>query len=70
MSPDTIQAFLLLAAPLGGLAVKEVSVDPPIELVDVHRIDALLHSLILGLNSADRIVMVLPLVVVADPQGL
>ena len=39
---DQLQALLLLGAPLRSRAVKEVGVDPTIELVDLHRVDAVL----------------------------
>ena len=37
----------------GDLAVEETGVDSAIELVDVHCVDAVLHTVVLSLNPAD-----------------
>ena len=70
VSADQLETLLLFGAPLRCLAVEEVGVDPTIELVDVHCINTVLQTIVLGLNPSDRVFVVLLLVAVTDPQGL
>ena len=65
---DGRETALLLRAPLGGLAVKEAHVNGTVELVDVHRADALLELVVLRPQQGHHIVIVALLVVVARPQ--
>ncbi|MGH8645687.1 MAG: hypothetical protein ACREX4_14990 [Gammaproteobacteria bacterium] len=67
MPADQLQAFLLLSAPFRSLPIEEVGIDAAVEFVDVHRIDAVLKTPVLGLNSADGRLVMLLLVVVAHP---
>ena len=64
------QALALFFAPLCGLAIEEVGVDPVVKLVDVHGVDPVLQTVVFGLNPPDRILVVLLLVTVANAQGL
>ncbi len=65
---DVAQDAVLLGAPLGRLAVEEGVVDPPIQLVHVHRVDAVLETAILGLEPSDGFIMEGLLVLVAFAQ--
>ena len=58
MLTDQLQAFPLLFTPLRGLAVEEVGVDATVQLVDVHGVDPVLQTVVLGLNPPDRIFVV------------
>ncbi|HOL72029.1 MAG TPA: hypothetical protein PKW45_11335 [Bryobacteraceae bacterium] len=65
---DVAQDAVLLGAPLGRLAVEERVVDPAIQLVHVHRVDAILEAAVLRLEPSDRFVVEGLLVVVAFTQ--
>ena len=50
---DVAQQAVLLGAPLGRLAVEKGSVDPAVELVQVHGVDAVLKAAIFSLEARD-----------------
>ncbi len=54
---DVAQEAVLLGAPLGRLGVEEGRVDPAVELVQVHGVDAALEAAVLGLESGDGFVV-------------
>ena len=50
--------------------MEEVHINPPIELVDVHGIDPIMRTIVLGLNPTGRIFISLFFVTMAYPQSL
>lgn len=63
---DRLQAPLLLGTPFRCLAIEEVGVNASVQLVDIHRDDAVLKPVVLSLNSADGIFVMLFLVIVTE----
>jgi hypothetical protein len=66
---NSAEQGVLLGSPLRRLLVEEIGPDPPVELVHVHGVDAVLEPGVFGLEPRDRLVVELLLVAVALPQG-
>jgi len=62
---DPVADLFPLVTPLGGLPVEELDRGPPVELVEVHRIESALDPLRLGLQWRDRLLVETALLVVA-----
>ena len=67
---DLALAAVLLLAPFGRHLVEEVAVDAPVELVDVHGVDAVAEPVVFGPEPLDRLLVLAPLVGVAGVQRL
>ena len=62
VSLDVAQDSVLLASPVGGLAVEERGVDPPIQLVQIHGVQACLNLVVVSLQAGDGLVALVLLV--------
>ena len=69
MALNVSLAAFLLVAPLRAHALVEAFLNPPIQLVDVHDIDALLESVPFCLKPADRVAVFALLVGTALPES-
>ncbi|WP_368413362.1 hypothetical protein [Dongia sp.] len=65
MPVDLALAAVLIGAPLVRHFLEEGRVHDAVELVHVHRVDAILKSPIFGLMAFDRFLVLVPLVRVA-----
>ncbi|HVC76144.1 MAG TPA: hypothetical protein VND96_06445 [Candidatus Micrarchaeaceae archaeon] len=52
---NVAQDSVLLASPVGGLAVEERRIDPSVELVQIHRVQACLNPVVVSLQAGDRL---------------
>ena len=66
---DGSKARGMLASPVGRHAVERCCSDAAIQLIDIHRVQAVLQSGILGLEALDDFVVGVPFVLVALSQG-
>ena len=67
---DLALAAILLLAPLVRHFLEEGRVDEPVELVDIHGVDAILKPLVFGLMPLDRLLVLAALVGVAGVQRI
>ncbi|MFG1271676.1 hypothetical protein [Xanthobacter flavus] len=67
---DLALAALLLLAPLVRHLLEERRVHQPVELIDIHGVDAVAQPLRLGFEPPDRFVMFPALVGVAGVKGV
>src|SRR5438876_2405597 len=73
MPLDLAQAAVLLRAPLGRHFVEKCAVYAPIQLVQIHGVDAVAQPLVLGMESPNCLLVLAPLIgmtraqCIADP---
>jgi hypothetical protein len=65
---DLAQAAILFLAPLVRHALEERRIDQPLELIDIHGVNALIKPLVFGLMAPDRLLVLAALVCVARVQ--
>ncbi|HVC78265.1 MAG TPA: hypothetical protein VND96_17280 [Candidatus Micrarchaeaceae archaeon] len=59
---NVAQDSVLFASPLGCLAVEERGVDPPVELIQIHGVQACLNLVVVSLQAGDGLVALVLLV--------
>jgi hypothetical protein len=66
---NVAQDSVLLASPVGGLAVEERCIDPSVELVQIHRVEACLNLVVVSLQACDGLLAFMLLVRTAPAQS-